>query len=451
MSKIVYDNAGTNRFPSGLNVKAVITSETELSCRPYEVHRMTCCSSVKSTMENWFYLVENTDDLPLIQKWIDEIKSMFPRFNIKLFEVPKKVFSEDGTFDKLLLSLQHAQKDGTIISMPLEYREQYTQTLSSRIRKDSKIRVERLSFLINEFLWWMISTKVLLLEIVDHRLLIDNFLKENFERIKDVHLSRPFANSAVTINIENEKSALSLRFTVSPMKIVADMSDDELKTKLANYLYELTERNKSAIDSYINKYSKQLSGTVWCIKAEYSKKTYTTEAYLAHHLIRAALSIPHFRDYINQYFLIKEALPDMYFWNIIFLTQFGFDYYYYYWLTDRRLFKLTTAKEFEKVAKNWADPNTRAFFENFAGNYHASLITRMKNHYIESNFKEVVELMSIGLSVRVKPECKSKFVNLQLSDIYAVSLIEDDYYFIKGDDLTMRKYKKSNFIELKAS
>lgn len=186
------------------------------------------------------------------------------------------------------------------------------------------------------------------------------------------------------------------------------------------------------------------TGIIPLIVAEYSKKSYPVEAYLAHHLIRACLSdetIP----YIKQYFLIKKSTPDLYFWNRIFLCQFGFNMYYYFWLTDRRFFNLTTKEEFEKKARDYSYTSSFDFFEYFRGDFPIAFRKKMSELYLKGQFDLIISNLKLSKYVTPTDAFKKKSKNFLYSVKYKVGFEDEENYYITGDNYLQRKYPKTNF------
>jgi len=180
------------------------------------------------------------------------------------------------------------------------------------------------------------------------------------------------------------------------------------------------------------------------IIAEYSQKSYPVEAYLAHHLIRACLA-NEFIPYINQYFLIKEHTPDLYFWNRIFLCQFGFRIYYYYWLTDRRFFNLTNKEEFEKRARSYSYTSSYDFFEYFKADYPLSFRNNIAKLYSNGQFNMIISNLKLSKYIAPTDAFKKKSKNFLYSSKYKVGFEDEETYSVTGDNYLNRKYLKTNF------
>lgn len=180
------------------------------------------------------------------------------------------------------------------------------------------------------------------------------------------------------------------------------------------------------------------------IIAEYSQKSYPVEAYLAHHLIRACLA-DKFIPYIKQYFLIKEYTPDLYFWNRIFLCQFGFNIYYYFWLTDRRFFNLTNKEEFEKQARSYPYTSSYDFFEYFRADYPLSFRNNIAKLYLNGQFDMIISNLKSSKYVTPTDAFKKKSKNFLYSSKYKVNFEDEETYSVIGDNYLHRKYLKTNF------
>jgi hypothetical protein len=221
--------------------------------------------------------------------------------------------------------------------------------------------------------------------------------------------------------------------------------------KVINYLIEIVSINLEIISLYleaVNKNPTLEEDSKIYIQVLYSQKKYKVEAYLAHHLIRAGLSFE-FKKFIDQYFLIKKALPGEYFWNLIFLTQFGFNFYYYYWLTNDRTFKLTDEDSFNSKAKIFVDTSSQYFLREFYVDQNVMTYNHLKELYCSGKFKEVAKALGSTIRIEVKPSRKNKVTTLRIADNYEVFSMDDKYYHIRGDDFRMRKYLKNNFNVIK--
>jgi hypothetical protein len=196
-------------------------------------------------------------------------------------------------------------------------------------------------------------------------------------------------------------------------------------------------------DLYKNKTAKIIS-------TRYSQKSYSVEAYLAHHLIRACFDSQSI-IFVKQYFEIKKVVPDMYFWNIIFLCQFGLNMYYYFWLTDGRIFHMTTEEEFNKFTKKSVGTSSKSFFDHFAGVIlNPDILNSLKELYLSKKFDLVAE--NLGKVKFVVPKDSTRIRKnslLRLFKEYRVLFESEDHYLVRADDYNNRRYKKNKFKTVK--
>ena len=201
-------------------------------------------------------------------------------------------------------------------------------------------------------------------------------------------------------------------------------------------------------DNYYNDLHKNKTAKI--ISTRYSQKSYPVEAYLAHHLIRACFDSQSI-IFVKQYFEIKKVVPDMYFWNIIFLCQFGLNMYYYFWLTNERIFHMTTEEEFNKFTKKNMDTSSKSFFDYFAGVIlNPDILNSLKELYLSKRFDLVAE--NLGKVKFVVPKDSTRIRKnslLRLFKEYQVLFESDDHYLVRADDYNNRRYKKNKFKTVK--
>lgn len=182
------------------------------------------------------------------------------------------------------------------------------------------------------------------------------------------------------------------------------------------------------------------------IQARYSKKSYIVEAYLAHHLIRACFHKESI-VFVKQYFEIKKVVPDLYFWNIIFLCQLGLNMYYYFWLTNKRVFHMITKEEFEKRTKQCFSNSSKEFLEYFSGEFPSEeTLLLIRQLYLERRFDIIVKNLGTTRYVVPKKYARSRKNSLlRFFDTYKVLFEDEMHYYITADDYYIKKYKKTNF------
>jgi len=187
---------------------------------------------------------------------------------------------------------------------------------------------------------------------------------------------------------------------------------------------------------------------IYIICSNYSMHShYALQKYIAHHLIRAALS-REFIPYINQYYLIKEKCPNLNFWNKIVLCQFGFQMYYYYWLTGSRFMRSINDDDFKNVVYKFPSSSTRNAFYEFEINLSPAVINDLKKAYLNQEFEYVLTNLRENIKVRPTDDFKSKTRNFDFKNEYSVELELPTKYVIAGDNFVRRAYLKKNFVKV---
>lgn len=182
-----------------------------------------------------------------------------------------------------------------------------------------------------------------------------------------------------------------------------------------------------------------------CIYVRYSNKKNQVDSYMAHHLIRA-LYHEQTAPFINQYFKIKKVLPDMYFWNIIFLCQFGFKMYHYFWFTDHRLLNMTTKKEFEKISEDYQGHSSMELLDKFKTSFPSEMLEEMKTLYLQGRFGLVASNLGTVRYVVPKEHVKKDKSNaLRFFREYKVLFENTANYLIRNDEYYVKYYPKNNF------
>jgi len=364
---------------------------------------------------------------------------MFPELKIDLVRSECLLYngSTRNPGNNLILYNQQSNS-GIIISLLLNYSAKSNLYYSYTNQNNFKSGYFKdLDFLYHMMIEYYLNNKRNIS--IDIKKEITQFVSDNILNIKEA-----FNQSFL---VHTYPSGGSNQWTPVMSEFIVDIESVTVEN-ISEYLIKIVEINYNNIKDYIELRLKPPSEDIIkgkpYIRALYSKKAYKIQAYLAHHLIRAGLS-PEFKDFINQYFKIKEQLPKEYFWNLIFLTQFGFNYYYYYWLTNDRMLKFTTPKEFEEKAKEYTDTSTLTFFSKFHLNCNSALYRRMVEVYTKGDFRKFLVLTQGGIKVMVKPQYRERLKNLRIATYYNALTIEDNYCFISGDDFRVHKYLLKNF------
>ena len=133
------------------------------------------------------------------------------------------------------------------------------------------------------------------------------------------------------------------------------------------------------------------------------------------------------------------------------MTQFGFNFYYYYWLTSDRTFKLTTPEIFFDKAKKFEDTSSLHFLRLFFIEQSAMTFNHLKGLYLKGDFKNVAMMMGSTIKIEVKDSLRKKFTNLRIAESYDVMSMDENYYHVRGDDFRMHKYSKNNFNIIKVA
>lgn len=402
----------------------------------HDISMMTCCQSVRDTSQDWQYLIPL--DLPkeLVDNWLEELRAAFPRFEF----VTSKIKHISYKSHKLLRRL-------TILGN-LSYDSKIKSSLPF---KEGIINVYKLDFINLIFLYYCWERDIVL-------------FKDNIFRVESNYSKEDLGNLVKNFLIEWKDKIIEEfhnpeHYCVDPSYLFGrniQLSENIDFDKLPNFIGNLKQ---NIVSTFMNRYNvlqikaayDYLQGyiskdyTITLVNVLYSKKLYTIEAYLAHILFRALYS-EETRDFINQYFKIKDKTPDLYFWNRIFLTQFGFRFYYYYWLTDGRFFKLTNKEDFTNKIKNFKFNSSLQFFEdNFSMTIPKNILIGISKEYSEGNLNTLLNNMKELPQVSPTEKFKAKSKFFKYSDKYSVIFMLEDYYYIRNDQFYIRKYKKTNF------
>lgn len=442
--EIIYDENSFLRFGRGKTICYIAQDKTTLDdILSYDIQVALCCSFVKNTTDNLFYSVQYSmeTDLDFLITWIKEIAPHFPTLDIKIIK-------SDCTTSKShvkptyqdFLTLNNIDKHGQLICMKLDLSERSTYYGYTNIYNFKSGNFTDFYQIYQYLLDYLIENDIKIDEDT-YKATINSFCLKHFKNIQQIIKE----DDTLTTMIPSEGRGNGGRFEISS-GIAINLASVTIE-KVTTFLSEIVETNLTTISNYINtrirlQKSKETKGLF--IQALYRKKTYMIEAYLAHHLIRAGLSYQ-FSDFIKQYFLIKSKLPNEYFWNLIFMTMFGFNIYYYYWLTNQRTFKLTTPEIFNKKAKEYRDVSSLQFFRNFFMDFNKNTLANLVELYKAGRFEEFRIEISHLTKVEVKESSRSKLKSLRLFQNYEIIDQTETQYILRADDYKLHRYLKNNF------
>jgi hypothetical protein len=131
--------------------------------------------------------------------------------------------------------------------------------------------------------------------------------------------------------------------------------------------------------------------------------------------------------------------------------MFGFNIYYYYWLTNQRTFKLTTPKAFNKKANEYKDVSSLQFFRNFFMDFNVGTLNNLMELYKAGRFEEFRFEMTHNTRVEVKESSKNRLKSLRLFQNYEVINQTDKVYTLRADDYRLHNYLKKNFNTIKVA
>jgi len=418
------------RFLKGVEMHILLFDHVKFHPgKPYILRKITCCQEVKDTRSNWLYVIPDRyhED---VSTWIKELIPIFPTLGIEIIEVDRCEIPDlldggiDTTFDNNI--------EGSRITVRLKVGEQSQGHYSyTNNRNFEHMDFYDLRQLMLGFLTYCARSKVSLSKNTIHKLTKEFLSGDNN--------SRNFIRGNISTYIPSS----------GPYSLVGEyMIDDIDNLDMIVFLSYLKKMCGNNIDKCISivKSFKRNKGKISLLKVLYTKSRYKVEKYLAHILIRAAFS-DETLPFIKQYYTIKESMPELYFWNIIFLTQFGFDMNYYWWLTEQRIFKFTTEEEFAECASQYSGTSSQMFFSNYfvRGKYPRSHLLKLKTFYEKKDFKTVLDSLSNSLVVTPTDKFREKNKNFIISDTYDVALYNDKYYYVLADDYRIKKCSKSNF------
>jgi len=438
MGNLIFDAfCSAERFKTATSLDIVVTKDNNLEegTGNYDVLTIQCCSGVKDTDRNWFYLIKKYSNEDLVLRWINEISPMFPEFNIKVIYVNSDRFKDRGRI---------MEDRGITVNLPLsDYSMHYGITNKARYPRGNFYKFPKLlDNIIGYILSQFKETKdeVSIENIIN---LINKFFNSElfFETKKEIFEKYPGLNERVVMVAD---CGSGYRIDLRAIDYLGSGVDNSLK----EYAIKVITSNIG----YIRKRLGDKVDKLMCIQALYgSHATLGLMKYIAHILIRAALSSEGPIDFIKQYFYIKEKTPDLYFWNRIFLTQFGFNFNNYFWFTSYRTFKFTTKEKFTEASIRHKNDFANRFFNTFGYIYREGVLKKLKELYLKEEFDEFIKICSTDFSfkiVRLKDKYKDRFINLKLSKSYITNGIaeEGNCYLIMGDDYKVRKYRKDRFI-----
>jgi hypothetical protein len=442
-NNIIYDaSTGDERFPHGMRVSFIETTDTTLSNEKlYYETILKCCSPVKTTNNNWFYtLSSDLSESERLKKWIDEITPVFPKLDIRIIKSRAERINQRALYmssiSSKIFDLVHTNSSAVTISIKLALSVLSNSYYGNTNRDNYKtLPFTHLTFLFDVFIEYCINNKISINN-TNYEKIIKRYVLKNIDQIRD-EFKTPNSCYAL-LSYSSASMVTSTAIDFSSITVV----------NITEYMTEVIANNISSVASYIEKKIDRMKSRTdydYYIQSLYSKREYNIQSYLAHHLIRAGLSTE-FNEFIDQYFKIKKALPNEYFWNLIFLTQFGFRYYFYYWLTSAREFRLITEKEFMQEALRYTtDQSSLGFLRKFAIEHNLMTHNHMRNLYLAGDFKNIVMLLGNAVKIQVKPERRRVLYNLRIANFYVVMSMDEKYYHIRGDDFRMHKYLKSSF------
>jgi hypothetical protein len=380
-------------------------------------------------------------DKSLVDTWIKEIAPHFPELDLKILSFPGNKINRgrENIYKKSEIEYYHDFYLTYNHEKLLKHVDEETRNILKEKSIEESVFCFRLSYysLIDLFIDYCIKEKLNYFSNLELYNNIDLFFENCTKKINNWIEQQ-------AINIDIASRYLRCNYQKIPLSAFleeSNLSSNWLKDIFKNICNSYSHYNK--ISDIIYSSIKQ-NDPVYVIQALYSCKGYSIQAYIAHHLIRALFSeetIP----FIKQYYRIKEKIPNEYFWNIIFLCQFGFRMYYYFWLTDDRLFMKITKEKFDKVAKEYRGHSSQQFFSHFKKNVSISIKRHLQRLYREENFKMFLDNLSLDLSVSPIEKFKNKSTKFRFKPVYKVEIETPNEYIIMGDDYYLKAYKKSNF------
>lgn len=423
------------RFGKGKSMKVITIGGENLSSENTYLHRdLLCCAEVRGTSDNWFYIIP-PEVLGKVRKWINEIKPHFPTLDMKIIRMKSDIT------DVVSYAIPHRinvfETDHKVSNEPISINIK----MNSSHYGDRRCEIRQLRDMVSSFLDYCVENN---LEISGKGMstTIRKFIEENLVSIKE-ELNSVRAPSVILYKEEGSKYYMN-SYAYSIMD-TEDLTPDKLQGYLETVIRLNTEEYipyvKERIDSKVGKY-------IFILRVLYSKRRFTIERYIAHILIRAAFS-KELHPFIDQYYLIKSRLPEVYFWNLIFITQFGFDINPYYWLTGTRTFKFTTKEKFEEAMKGHGGNSSNYFFDSlFKNKMLVSLENNLSETYKRGDFKSFYKSMIKTVHVKPTEDFRLKSSSFKISDRYEVLLFDSDYYCVYNDEYNIKKCKKHNFIEV---
>lgn len=441
----------TARFRSGAYLKVLKTSNNEsIDNVDTNIQSMLCCSSVRNVSANWFYLLEDVKNLDFIKTWLNEVSTEFPHFKIEVMEVEKDQYIKNGlsrfnsfgscTYMKTYLNidyiLEHGNKYPNVLGVYL------TDKLKSEGKK-TKYSISIQDVLFEMFIDYCVKEdKHPIRETIIT--ITDEFVDNNHDAI--IKYLKEYTDSYNSFYVTSKITAFHYKATLKNILDFDRFDFEELKIFYRDAFQDKAYNyNLIALTNILYYRSKNYKAYV--IRALYQNRKSRVEPYLAHHLIRAILT-EEFIPYIKQYFAIKEKNPDMYFWNIIFLCQFGFRIYYYYWLTDKRLFSFITKKDFANRILEYKGDSSFDFFSPFYKTLPKPFMKALQLMYESYDFENFYKNLVIDSYVRPTEKFLKRSSNFNFKQKYKVLFETASQYIITGDDYRNKRYLKKNFIKI---
>lgn len=437
---IICDNfpssTDSSRFKNGLQMDIInipMNSINKYTCRKFG-----CCSAVRQTNRDWYYFANWNVDRESLVSWIDEISPIFPELKMEFIKLPISQVGFESSAGSNALNLTQATPDEQFIAIPIKLSERSVYYHITNYHRYSEGRLGDLYFLVKDFITYCIDNNSKINR-TNYTAVINNFMDSYFNYINSLEFKEH--GNMVLIEIPSPESS---KYRVELNRIV----DIETIPKEAfiDYLIAIVNNNFSPISTTINeRVSDNPSVEDYSfLKVCYSNKISHIQGYLAHHLIRAGFSTE-FASFRKQYFLIKSKLPDIGFWNTIFLTQFGFNIYYYFWLTNIRTLIVESDTKMSQDIREYSTTSSQNFLDAYDVGLSNDALDKAIEYYKTGKFDKVFNILSGKIRVMLLEEHRKKFKNLRLSDSYSAFSEDDKYFFIRGDDFVLRRYAKRNF------
>lgn len=431
------------RFYTGYDAYYIATGDDSLRTnKAYEISNRICLSFTQSTTSNIFYLVKHYN-IDRLQEWINEISPQFPSLQIKLLKFLKKDYPNTSFPDRdRINSLFFTQYDvlGSLITMRLEMSSKSDSVYNITNKRHAKYGYfSDLKFLIKLFIDYCIKEKVTIEKEEEFSDIVSTFCYMYLDSI----LAEFKKDNRVKIKLDSDNPLFEGTY-----EVISNCTIDITSVNYQNlykYINSIVSLNYKRFISIINLHQSEETYDTALVQVLYSKKSYPLESYLATHLVRIGLAEELF-DFMDQYYMIKETVPELSFWKRIVYTLFGFDFHAYYWLTGDRTFKAFTEDDFILAAKISGHGSSHSLFHKFSVELSEKKIENLKRLYSIGDFRAFVNAIENPKCVSLKESKKGKLNFLKILDKYEIFDEDTKNYFIKSDDFRVRKYSKSNFV-----